>query len=61
MLDPENQRSKHPIYIADKKLLDNDPKVKRVTARTVIAGQKDSDNSTECVKNYFNITTRNTH
>lgn len=36
------------MEIADTELLDNDPEVKRVTVRTVIAGQ-DSEDSTECV------------
>lgn len=49
LLEQENQWSKHTMEIADTELLDNDPDVKRVTVRTVIAGQQDSEDSTECV------------
>eukprot|EP00105_Crassostrea_gigas_P034805 XP_019918953.1 PREDICTED: uncharacterized protein LOC105318561 [Crassostrea gigas] len=49
LLEPEDQWPKHPMEIADTELLDNDPEVKRVTVRAVIAEQQNSDNSTECV------------
>lgn len=47
LLEPEDQWPKHPMEIADTELLDNDPEVKRVTIRAVIAEQQNSDNSTE--------------
>lgn len=43
LLEPEDQWTKHPMEIADTELLDNDPEVKRVTVRTVITGQQDSE------------------
>lgn len=49
LLEPYDQWPKHPLEIADTELVDNDPDAKRVTVRTVIAGQQDSENSTECV------------
>lgn len=51
------------MEIADTELLilDNDPEVKRVTVRTVIVGQQDSEDSTECVNKLIKYTLRGTH